>query len=149
MAQHKLLLGTAALAIALSGIATSRADSILVCDNTNNASEMLAVRYIHSPTRALFDISFKAPANKSLEARQELEVRVDGYVVGYATLAARADGSFGASVSFDSYANTGQALDATTVAFPPMWPGLLPPASVGLGVGSRVMIGSLGCTLEE
>ena len=73
MAQHKLLLGSAAIAIALSGIATSRADSILVCDNTNNASEMLAVRYIHSPTRALFDISFKAPANQSLQARQELE----------------------------------------------------------------------------
>ena len=107
----------------------------------------MAARYIHTSTRALFDISFKAPASINLDARETLEVRVDGYVVGYANLTVRGEGSVGASLSFDSYSNNGNARSGSTTPFPASWPGSLPPQPVGIAAGSRVMIGSLGCTL--
>ena len=107
----------------------------------------MAARYIHTATRALFDISFKAPAATSFEARESLEVRVDGYIVGYANLTVREGGSVGASLSFDSYTNIGDARSDSTTPFPASWPGSLPPQPVGIVAGSRVMIGSLGCTL--
>ena len=107
----------------------------------------MAARYIHTSTRALFDISFKAPASTSFETREALEVRVDGYIVGYANLTVREGGSVGASLSFDSYTNSGNPRNSAAAPFPDSWPGSLPPQPVGITAGSRVMIGSLGCTL--
>ena len=109
----------------------------------------MAARYIHTSTRALFDVSFKAPASTSYEAREVLEVRVDGYVVGHVTLALRDGDTVGASLSFDSYGNTGYADAASVEPFPSSWPGSLPPQPIGIVAGSRVMIGSLGCTLDQ
>ena len=119
----------------------------LGCDATDNNDASVVVRYIHTPTRALFDASFKAPASTSFAARQQLEVRVDGVVVGYVLLATRNDGRFGASISFDSYANAGIQTDTPTTPFPASWPAPLPPQLAGIDAGSRVMIGSLGCSL--
>ena len=120
----------------------------LSCDKSNNVDARMAARYIHTPTRALFDISFKAPASTSFKARESLEVRVDGYVVGYADITMREGGSvIGASLSFDSYTNAGNARAESVAPFPASWPGSLPPQPSGIAAGSRVMIGSLGCTL--
>ena len=113
------------------------ADWRLSCDQTSNVDAKMSARYIHTKTRALFDVSFKAPAGENLEARQSLEVRVDGYVVGYAHLTAREGGSVGASLSFDSYTNRGNARNGSTGPFPASWPGSLPPAMTGVGAGSR------------
>ena len=124
------------------------ADVRIACDNSDNRDAKMSARYIHTPGRALFDVSFKAPASTDLDARQILEVRVDGYVVGYAQLAPRGADTLGASLSFDSYANAGLADSARITAFPATWPGLLPPQPIGIGAGSRIMIGSLGCTLQ-
>ena len=120
----------------------------IACDKSDNLDAKMAARYIHTPSRALFDVSFKAPVSTGFEARQSLEVRVDGYVVGYANLSARAGGKLGASLSFDSYANSGYTDNPSVSPFPFNWPGSLPPQPIGIGVGSRIMIGSLGCTLR-
>ena len=47
----------------------------LSCDQSNNVDARMAARYIHTPNRALFDISFKAPASTSFEARESLEAK--------------------------------------------------------------------------
>lgn len=120
----------------------------IACDASDNLDAKMSARYIHTPSRALFDVSFKAPISTGLEARQFLEVRVDGYVVGYAKLAARGGGKLGASLSFDSYANSGYTEKAFVTAFPANWPGSLPPQLIGVSAGSRIMIGSLGCALQ-
>ena len=124
------------------------ADVRIACDDSNNLDAKMAARYIHTPTRALFDVSFKAPESRGYLARTALEVRVDGYVVGYADLMPRAGDMLGASLSFDSYANSGYADNASLLPFPASWPGSLPPQPLGLSAGSRIMIGSLGCTLQ-
>jgi hypothetical protein len=137
-----------AIACALFCFGSSEASELrLSCDQSNNQDARMAARYIHTSTRALFDISFKAPASTSFDAREALEVRVDGYVVGYANLTVREGGNFGASLSFDSYSNNGNARSGSSTPFPASWPGSLPPQPVGIAAGSRVMIGSLGCTL--
>lgn len=136
-----------ALALAISGPAQS-AEVRIACDEFNNLDARMSARYIHTPTRASFDVSFKAPASTDLAARDSLEVRVDGYVVGYAELAPRAGGMLGASLSFDSYANSGYADQPSVMPFPAGWPGSLPPQPFGISPGSRIMIGSLGCTLR-
>ena len=120
----------------------------IACDHADNIDAMMAARYIHTPKRALFDVSFKAPYSIGYAARTSLEVRADGYVVGYAELMPRAGDMLGASLSFDSYANSGYADNASLLPFPAGWPGSLPPQSIGLSAGSRIMIGSLGCTLR-
>lgn len=139
----------AAVVMALLFVSPAHSAEIrIACDASDNLDAKIAARYIHTPRRALFDVSFKAPASTGLEAREFLEVRVDGYVVGYAKLAARAGGKLGASLSFDSYANTGYADNPRVSAFPGNWPGSLPPLPIGISAGSRIMIGSLGCTLR-
>jgi hypothetical protein len=148
MTQINPLIPSAAIVCALFLVGPSNAAELrLSCDQSNNQDARMAARYIHTSTRALFDISFKAPASTSLDAREALEVRVDGYVVGYANLTVRGEGSVGASLSFDSYSNIGNARSESTTPFPASWPGSLPPQPVGIAAGSRVMIGSLGCTL--
>lgn len=137
--------------VVMALLVVSPADSAeirIACDESDNLDAKMAARYIHTPRRALFDVSFKAPASTGFEARESLEVRVDGYVVGYAKLAARAGGKLGASLSFDSYANSGYTDDPRVSPFPVNWPGSLPPQPIGIGIGSRIMIGSLGCTLR-
>ena len=124
------------------------AETRVACDKSDNLDARMAARYIHTPSRAVFDVSFKAPASVGLAARQVLEVRVDGYVVGYAELMPRAGDTLGATLSFDSYANTGYSDTATVIPFPAGWPGVLPPQPGGINPGTRVMIGSLGCTLQ-
>ena len=136
-----------ALALAISGPAQS-AEVRIACDEFNNLDARMSARYIHTPTRAVFDVSFKAPASVGMAARQILEVRVDGYVVGYAELQPRAGDTLGATLSFDSYANTGYSDTPTAVPFPAGWPGVLPPNPMGISAGSRIMIGSLSCTLQ-
>ena len=126
---------------------TAASEVRLSCDVTDNNDASVVVRYIHTPTRALFDASFKTPASTSFAARQQLEVRVDGIVVGYAMLTTRNDGRIGASISFDSYVNAGIQTDTTITPFPSNWPAPLPPQLAGIDAGSRVMIGSLGCSL--
>lgn len=139
----------AAVVMALLVISPAHSAEIrIACDASDNVDAKMAARYIHTPRRALFDVSFKAAASTSLQARESLEVRVDGYVVGYAKLAERAGGKLGASLSFDSYANTGYADNPGLSAFPVNWPGSLPPQPIGISAGSRIMIGSLGCTLR-
>ena len=138
----------AALAALLLTAPASAKEVRIACDNSDNNDASLSARYIHTPARALFDASFKAPASTSYMARQSLEVRVDGVVVGYVELKMRTNGSFGASISFDSHANSGLSSDAGIRPFPAHWPGLLPPQPVGIVSGSRIMIGSIGCTLE-
>ena len=124
------------------------ADMRIACDTSNNQNAKMTARYIHTPKRALFDVSFKAPASIGLTARDFLEVRVDGYVVGYAELMPRADDTLGASLTFDSYVNSGYSDNASITAFPASWPGSLPPQPNGISSGSRIMIGSIGCTLQ-
>ena len=124
------------------------AETRVACDKSDNLDAKMAARYIHTPSRAVFDVSFKAPTSIGLAARQVLEVRVDGYVVGYAELLPRAGDTLGATLSFDSYANTGYSDVPTAIPFPAGWPGVLPPQPVGINAGSRIMIGSLGCTLR-
>lgn len=124
------------------------AETRMACDKSDNLDARMAARYIHTPTRAVFDVSFKAPASVGMAARQILEVRVDGYVVGYAELQPRAGDTLGATLSFDSYANTGYSDTPTAVPFPAGWPGVLPPNPMGISAGSRIMIGSLSCTLQ-
>lgn len=141
------VLGTAALAALFVTSPATASEVRLSCDATDNNDASVVVRYIHTATRALFDASFKAPASTSLEARNQLEVRVDGIVVGYAELTVRGDGRFGASIAFDSYANAGVQTDTPITPFPASWPGALPPQLIGISAGSRVMIGSLGCSL--
>lgn len=138
-----------AIAFALMWLTSAHsADVRIACDHSDNIDARMAARYLHTPERALFDVSFKAPMSMGYEARSSLEVRVDGYVVGYATLTPRAGGTIGASLSFDSYANSGYADNTSLLPFPASWPGSLPPQPVGIGAGSRIMIGSLGCTLQ-
>ena len=108
------------LALAISGPAQS-AEIRIACDESNNLDARMAARYIHTPARAVFDVSFKAPASSGLVARDSLEVRVDGYVVGYAELAPRAGGALGASLSFDSYANSGYSVNGAVMPFPAGW----------------------------
>jgi hypothetical protein len=141
------VIGAATLAVLFVTSPATASGIRLSCDATDNNDASVVVRYIHTPTRALFDASFKSPASTSLAARQQLEVRVDGIVVGYAVLAVRNDGRFGASISFDSYANAGVQTDMPATPFPSSWPAPLPPQMAGIGAGSRVMIGSLGCSL--
>lgn len=142
------VLSVAALA-ALFVTAPANANEVrIACDKSDNNDASLVVRYIHTPARALFDASFKAPPSTSFVARQKLEVRVDGIVVGYIEINTRNDGSFGASISFDSHANAGLTVNTAIKPFPVDWPGSLPPQPVGIGAGSRVMIGSIGCTLD-
>ena len=137
------------IALALAFVGPAHAgDARIACDRSDNLDAKMAARYIHTPKRAVFDVSFKAPASTGLSARETLEVRVDGYVVGYAQLMPRAGGTLGATISFDSYANSGYTVNATVMPFPANWPGVLPPQSTGINAGSRVMIGSLGCTLQ-
>lgn len=135
------------LALVVIGPAHSAATRI-ACDKADNLDAKMFARYIHTPTRAIFDVSFKAPPSTGLAARESLEVRVDGYVVGYAELLSRAGGTLGASLSFDSYANTGYSDQPSVMPFPASWPGSLPPQPIGINPGSRIMIGSLGCTLQ-
>ncbi len=150
MTYLKTLAPTALVAFAVFyGDPSYSAESRLFCDKSDNLDAKMSARYVHTPTRALFDVSFKAPNSMGLEAREVLEVRVDGYVVGYVTLSVRDGGIIGASLSFDSHANSGYSVDATISPFPASWPGSLPPQSTGIGAGSRVMIGSLGCTLQQ
>ena len=138
-----------AVAIALTCVGPAHSAALrIACDQSNNVDAKMAARYIHTPKRALFDVSFKAPASMGYEARESLEVRVDGYVVGYAELTSRAGGTLGASLTFDSYANSGYADNAALLPFPASWPGSLPPQPIGISAGSRIMIGSLGCTLR-
>lgn len=124
------------------------ADIRVACDHSDNIDAKMTARYIHTPVRALFDVSFKAPVSMGYQARASLEVRVDGYVVGYAALTPRAGDMLGASLTFDSYANSGYADSAALLPFPASWPGSLPPQPIGISAGSRIMIGSLGCTLQ-
>ena len=135
------------LALTCAGPAHS-AELRIACDHSDNIDAKMAARYIHTPKRALFDVSFKAPVSMGYEARTSLEVRVDGYVVGYAELLPRGGDTLGASLSFDSYANSGYADNAALLPFPSSWPGSLPPQPIGIIAGSRIMIGSLGCTLQ-
>ena len=127
---------------------THSAELRIACDHSDNIDAKMAARYIHTSKRALFDVSFKAPTSMGYEARASLEVRVDGYVVGYAELTPRDGDTLGASLSFDSYANSGYADNAALLPFPASWPGSLPPQPIGISAGSRIMIGSLGCTLR-
>lgn len=138
-----------ATALALMCLTNAHSSEVrIACDYADNIDAKMAARYIHTPSRALFDISFKAPYSKGYAARASLEVRVDGYVVGYAELTSRAGDTLGASLSFDSYANSGYADNAALLPFPASWPGSLPPQPIGISAGSRIMIGSLGCTLR-
>lgn len=120
----------------------------IACDRSDNLDAKMAARYIHTPKRAVFDVSFKAPESIGLVARDSLEVRVDGYIVGYAELMPRAGGVLGATLSFDSYANIGYSDRASAIPFPTNWPGALPPQTASINAGSRIMIGSLGCTMQ-
>ena len=72
------------------------------------------------------------------EARAALEVRVDGYVVGYADLTPRAGDMLGASLTFDSYANSGYADNASLLPFPASWPGSLPPQPLGISAHAAI-----------
>ncbi len=135
------------LLMTICGAAHS-AETRIACDQSDNLDAKMTARYIHTPSRAVFDVSFKAPASTGLAARSTLEVRVDGYVVGYAELVPRANDTLGATLSFDSYANTGYSDTPTVIPFPAGWPGVLPPQPGGISAGSRIMIGSLGCTLR-
>ncbi len=145
---HRLARYTAITLILMCFTTAHSAEVRIACDHSDNIDARMAARYIHTPKRALFDVSFKAPASTGYEARTSLEVRVDGYVVGYAQLMPRADDTLGASLSFDSYANSGYADNAALLPFPASWPGSLPPQPFGISAGSRIMIGSLGCTLR-
>ena len=136
-----------ALVLAFSGLAHA-GDARIACDQSDNLDAKMTARYIHTPKRAVFDVSFKAPTSTGLSARETLEVRVDGYVVGYVQLMPRAGGTLGATLSFDSYANSGLSVGASVAPFPASWPGSLPPQSTGIHAGSRIMIGSLGCALQ-
>jgi hypothetical protein len=138
-----------AIALVLMCITNAHSAEVrIACDHADKLDAMMAARYIHTPKRALFDVSFKAPTSMGYEARRSLEVRVDGYVVGYAELMPRAGNTLGASLSFDSYANSGYADNPFLLPFPSSWPGSLPPQPIGISEGSRIMIGSLGCTLR-
>lgn len=138
-----------AIALVLMFLTSAHSAEIrIACDHADNIDAKMAARYIHTPNRALFDVSFKAPASMGYKARSLLEVRVDGYVVGYADILPRGGDTLGASLSFDSYANSGYADNASLLPFPASWPSSLPPQPLGLSAGSRIMIGSLGCTLR-
>jgi hypothetical protein len=139
--------GAVTLAALLITSPAAANEILLSCDAIDNNDASLVVRYIHTPTRALFDASFKSAASTSFAAREELEVRVEGVIVGYVTLMQRNDGKIGASISFDSYANGGIQSGASIAPFPANWPGTLPPQLIGIDAGTRVMIGSLGCSL--
>ena len=54
------------------------ADVRIACDRSDSIDAKMTARYIHTPKRALFDVSFKAPVSMGYEARAALEVRVDG-----------------------------------------------------------------------
>ena len=141
--------GYAALVAALICVSPAQsAETRISCDQSDNLDATMAARYIHTPSRALFDVSFKAPVSTGFEVREVLEVRVDGYAVGYARLELRGGGRIGASLTFDSYSNAGLADNPAVSAFPADWPGSLPPLATGLRSGSRIMIGNLGCTLK-
>ena len=145
---HTLARYTAIALVLMSLTSVHSAELRIACDHSDNIDAKMAARYIHTPKRALFDVSFKAPLSMGYAARTSLEVRVDGYVVGYADLMPRAGDMLGASLTFDSYANSGYADNPSLLPFPASWPASLPPQSLGLSAGSRIMIGSLGCTLR-
>lgn len=145
----KTIARSSTVALVLFCIGSSHAGGLrFSCDHSNTGDAKMSARYLHSVNRALFDVSFKAPVSQSYTAQQQLEVRVDGYVVAYVALDVRDGGIIGGSLSFDSYANAGLTQDVSGAPFPSSWPGALPPQPVGVSAGSRVMIGSIGCTLQ-
>jgi hypothetical protein len=127
----------------LCAAATASADTYKAgCDSVDDASDIsMAARYIQNRNRALFSVSFKAPAGTSYGAGTSLPVVVDGITVGTIPLGPRAGGAAGGSISFNSYANQGiSAGNYEVTPFPSSWP--------SLRSHPKVEVASLGCALR-
>ncbi len=118
----------AALCLGLAASAAQAADIKASCDAIHITDASMVARYSHTPVRATFDVSFKAPGYVATLLRSPLPVTVNGTLVGTLALTRDASGDLSGSLSLDSYANDGLA-QATVTAFPTSWPAALPTAS--------------------
>lgn len=149
MINANLMLRGAAACIALAAAGAAQAGDVRTsCDRLHVSDASMVARYSHTPKRATFDVSFKAPGWAAFALGSPLEVSVNGKPVGVLELTEKADGSLAGSLTFDSYANAGVA-DPSVAEFPANWPGTLPPAAAAAGAAAQVRVGPLGCTLES
>lgn len=132
----------AALCLGLAASAAQAADIKASCDAIHITDASMVARYSHTPVRATFDVSFKAPGYVATLLRSPLPVTVNGRPVGKLALTQGADGDFSGSLSLDSYANDGLA-QTTVAAFPVSWPAALPTASRLGNSATRLSNGAL------
>ena len=143
-----MLRGAAAACLVLAAAGAAQAGDVRTsCDRLHVSDASMVARYSHTPKRATFDVSFKAPGWAAFALGSPLKVTVNGEPVGVLELTEKADGSLAGSLAFDSYANAGVA-DPSVEEFPASWPGALPPAAAAAGARARVKVGPLGCILE-
>jgi hypothetical protein len=114
------------------------ASSASGCDTVSSAEASMWVRYLNTGVRETFDVSAKMPATGGGRANSTWPVLVGREQVGRLTLKPRDNGFMSGSLSFDSYANNGQA-DPGVAPFPPNWP--------YAGTGTPVRVGGLECRL--
>jgi len=125
--------------LALCTAATAQAvDYKASCDAIDDGDASMSAHYTHTVERAVFNVSFKAPAGAGFATGNAVRVVVDGRRVATVILDRRSNGAVGGSVSLDSYGNAGDTGPGVT-PFPPNWPGVTPQ--------SVVQVASLGCRL--
>jgi hypothetical protein len=110
----------------------------LNCDSAGATDVTMWARYLDTGTRSTFDVSVLVPETHRGQLNRQWGLFVDGLRVGYLVLTPRGNGRISASLSFDSYANIGQA-DAGVNPFPATWP--------GAGNGTVVRAGNMTCQL--
>lgn len=94
----------------------------LSCDSVGANDVSMWARYLDTGARSTFDVSVTVPETHRGQLNRRWGLFVGGLRVGDLVLTPRGNGRITASLSFDSYANIGQA-DAGVNPFPARWPG--------------------------
>ena len=118
----------------------SAAFSRVSCDDFNNSDASMWVRYIDSGERRTLDVVLKMPATAQNQAKPNRSVLLGTQNVGQITLTPNGEGMLSGSLSYDSYASSGEANPGVST-FPGSWTGAVS--------GTLVRTSGLSCELRD
>ena len=109
------------------------------CDDFSNSGASMWVRYIDSVERQTLDVVLKMPMTQKNLAKTNRRVLIGVQNIGQITLTPNDEGMMSGSLSYGSYADTGQA-NPQMLAFPRIWTGAVS--------GTTVRTAGLACELR-
>jgi hypothetical protein len=138
----KIKLVSVLLAASLFGASggASAAFMKVSCDDFSNSDASMWVRYIDSGERQTFDVVLKMPMTEKTLAKPDRSVLLGVQNIGQITLTPNDEGIMSGSLSYDSYAASGEA-NPEVLSFPGTWTGAVS--------GNMVRTSGLSCELRD